>query len=478
MNTPNIIMIVTDQQRVDSVGAYGSKVCKTPNMDRVAAEGMRFDRAYTPTGLCSPVRCSLLSGVYPHAHKVLTNVSLHPIRECLQPDQDRLDAGLQQAGYRMGYVGKWHVNDDKGPIEFGYDDYVSLGDYMNWRRAENLPIPDAFRTYRVQVADRDPVDVEQSRPMWLASHARDLISKYHAEKSKFFLRLDFHGPHFPNVVPEPYFSMYPPDLIPPWPNASDDLKDKPAVHAIKRKHWETDKYTWENWKYLVSAYYGEISLIDDAVGTVLAQLDELGISDNTLIIWTTDHGDTIGAHGICNKDYTMYEEIYRVPMLVRWPGVVREGSVCDQFVMHFLDIFATLRDVVGAGPATPSHGYSLVPILKGDVPSDWRTDAYCEFHGSHMGLYSMRLLRDERYAYVYHPNDEDELYDMAEDPWQLKNLAREPEQYAAVLDRMKRKMVARMAETDDHIHNEWTAWWLTEDEQLASEAPGRSKKAW
>ena len=477
MTAPNVLLVVTDQQRKDSVGAYGSLICQTPNMDRIAGEGMRFDRAYTPTGLCSPVRCTLLSGVFPHAHNVLTNVTLHPIRESLAPEHDRLGAGFRERGYRLGYAGKWHVSDTQGPLEFGYDDYFSLGDYMEWRKAEGHPIPEAFTDYRTQVADRDPLPAELSRPHWLADRAKDMIGDYSAEGKPFFVRLDFHGPHFPNVVPEPFFSMYPPEDIPPWPNAFDDLADKPAVHTIKKKHWHTDQFEWSDWQRLISAYFGEITLIDDAVGKVLDRLDELGLAENTLVIWTTDHGDTIGAHGICNKDYTMYEEIYNVPMLARWPGVVEPGTTSDAFSLHFLDIFATLREVSGAGQVTPCHGRSLVPILKGETPGTWRADAFCEFHGSHMGLYSMRLLRTERWAYVYQPNDIDELYDMETDPAQMKNLAQSPE-HADVLARLKRRMVEWMDETEDHIHNEWTVLWLTEDEHLAMEAPGRRTKKW
>lgn len=446
-------------------------------MDRLAEQGMRFERAYTPTGLCSPVRSSLLSGLYPHGHQVLTNVMLHPVKRSLQPDEDRLTPALKSAGYKLGYVGKWHVSDELGPLEFGFDDYVSLGDYFDWRSAQELPIEDQFFEYVTHVCARDPVEVSESRPAWLSSRATDLVDKYAAQENPFFIRLDFHGPHFPNVIPEPFYSMYKPEDIEPWPNAFDDLANKPAVHSIKKKHYGTDSYAWSDWQKLLAAYFGEISLIDDSIGQVLDHIETKGISENTLIIVTSDHGDTIGAHGICNKDYTMYEEIYNVPLIAKWPKYIAPSSVSDTYVMHFIDIFATLLDLVGDDPSD-SHGVSMLPILQGDEKHDGRKDAFCEFHGSHMGLYSMRLLRTDRYAYVYQPNDIDELYDMQNDPWQMKNLAREPEKYGDVLSDLKRRMVEWMAETNDHIHNEWTVRWLTEDEALAREAPGRRNKSW
>jgi arylsulfatase A-like enzyme len=477
MSRPNILVIVTDQQRVDSVGAYGSTVCRTPNMDKVAKAGMRFDKAFTPTGLCSPVRCSLLSGVYPHEHRVLTNVGLHPVRAQLEPADDRMSAALKSAGYRMGYVGKWHVS-KIDPPGFGYEDYVSLGDYMTWRQDQGLAVPDAFNDYLTQRAVRDEAPADKSRPAFLADNAIRLIDKHHAGDDPFFLRLDFHGPHFPNVVPEPYFSMYDPADIPQWPNNADTLQGKPSVQSIKQKHWRTENLPWADWAKLISAYYGEITMIDDQVGRVLDHLTALGLDDDTLVIWTSDHGDTIGAHGICNKDYTMYEEIYRVPMLMRWPGVIPQGSTCDAFVHHFLDICGTVMEIAGAERPDVFHGRSLLSQMKGaPPPDDWPDSAYCEFHGSHMGLYSMRLLTTDDWAYIYHTNDIDELYDRKEDPWQMVNLA-ESKDHADVLDMLKRKMVGWMADTNDHLHNEWTVDWLTKDPELIAQAPGRRRTKW
>jgi arylsulfatase A-like enzyme len=478
MRPPNILLVVTDQQRLDTVGAYGSTICRTPAMDRLAAEGMVFDRAYTPCGLCSPVRCSLLSGVYPHSHKVLTNVALHPIRESLAPAADRLTPVLKAAGYRQGCVGKWHVSKTDGPQAFGFDDHVSLADYMTWRREAGIPVPPEMEDYSLQRAARDSAPAEQARPAWLAARAGELLERYAAEPERpFLLRLDFHGPHLPNVVPEPYWSMYPPDSIPPWPNAFDPLDGKPAVQRIKQRHWQTENMPWAEWQRLIAAYFGEISLIDAAVGQLIDKVDALGLKDDTLVVWTTDHGDTIGAHGICNKDYTMYEEIYHVPLIVRWPRVVAPGSRTGAVVHHFLDLFATLRDVAGTGVPEDCHGRSLVPLLQGDTPEGWPEEAFCEFHGSHMGLYSVRLLRTSRHAYVYHTNDIDELYDHEVDPHQLVNLAERPEAREILRD-LKHRMVAWMAATDDHLHNEWTVLWLTGDAELAQEAPGRRRSRW
>ena len=154
--------------------------------------------------------------------------------------------------------------------------------------------------------------------------------------------------------------MYPAETIPPWPNAADPLDTKPAVQRIKKRHYGTDKMTWADWQPFVSAYFGEVSLIDSQAGRVIEHLRKNGLLENTVIVWSTDHGDTIGAHGICNKDYTMYHEIYRVPLIVRWPGVTRPGSSSSNFVHHFMDLCATFLDIVGQPvPATLQGGVSF-----------------------------------------------------------------------------------------------------------------------
>lgn len=476
---PNFVVFITDQQRRDTIGAYGSPICRTPTIDWIAANGMRFDRAYTPTGLCSPVRSSLMSGVYPHKHRVFDNVSLHPISHSLSSKDDKLAHGLKASGYRLGFVGKWHVSETETPLDFGFEDYHSLGDYMTWRKSLGIPTPDTYWAYRTQSCERDPCGVETSRPAWICNRAIELIDKYAGDGAEpFFIRLDFHGPHYPNVVPEPFYSMYPPESIPPWPNADDSLDDKPAVQRIKKRHYGTDKMSWADWQPFVSAYFGEVSLIDSQAGRVIEHLKQKGLLENTVIVWSTDHGDTIGAHGICNKDYTMYDEIYRVPLIVRWPGVTRPGSVSKNFVHHFMDLCATFLDIAGQPMPSTMQGRSLVPILRGDPIGEWPTEAYCEFHGSHMGMYSMRLLADERFSYIYHTNDIDEFYDHETDPHEMRNLAEAPGPHQQVLSDMKRRMVSWMEATGDHLHNEWTVAWLTGDEKLALRAPGRRRTKW
>jgi arylsulfatase A-like enzyme len=477
MDKPNILMIVTDQQRRDTIGAYGSQIAQTPAVDGLAQKGMTFDSAFTPCGLCSPTRSSLLTGVYPHTHEVLTNVHLHPVRTQLEPAADILASSLRGAGYRLGYVGKWHVNSHKDPADFGFEQYVSLGDYSTYRRQLGVPFPPESNNYLLPTAGVDPIPVENCRAAFLADNAIRMMGEFSRDKEHpFFIRLDFHGPHPPMVIPEPYASMYDPRSIPPHPNFDDPLTGKPAVQRIKRKHWGTEHMSWADWQPLIARYYGEVSLIDAQVARVLQKLEQIGQQDNTVVIYLSDHGDTMGAHKIWNKDYTMYDEIYRVPLIVRWPGVIKPGSRCDTYVHHCLDLAPTLLEVAGAEVPDGLDGRTLVPLLRGQKQERPR-EAFCEFHGCHMGLYTIRMLQTDRFKYIFHVNDVDELYDHENDPYELHNVAEDPN-YASDLRELKHRMVDWMARTKDHLYNEWIVHWLTGDVQLASKAPGRMNTPW
>lgn len=237
---PNILLIVTDQQRRDTIGAYGSTLCKTPHVDRLAPEGVVFDHAFTPCGLCSPVRSSLFTGVYPHTHQTLTNIELHPVRNQITPGDDVLARGLLGAGYQLGYVGKWHVNRDLSPLDFGFHRYVSLGDYTAHRkRRTGQDLHREVHNYLYPTSAADTVTPEESRQAFLADKTIEMIEDFtggsNGSNRPFFVRMDFHGPHPPMVVPEPYASTYPPEVIPPFANFSDPLENKPAVQATKRR---------------------------------------------------------------------------------------------------------------------------------------------------------------------------------------------------------------------------------------------------
>ncbi|MEZ4679452.1 MAG: sulfatase-like hydrolase/transferase [Caldilineaceae bacterium] len=279
------------------------------------------------------------------------------------------------------------------------------------------------------------------------------------QEQPFFLRWDPSEPHLPNVVPEPYASMYPPAMIPPWPNFVDELAGKPYIHRQQRRTWGIDDWTWAEWAPIVGRYLGEITLLDSQIGRVLATLEELGLAENTLVIYSADHGDLCGSHGMIDKHYVMYEELVRVPLIIRWPSQVAGGQTVDAFVSSEIDLAATICDCAACAIPTTFAGQSTLPLISNrqSHAADWspRQDIFTTYYGNQFGLYSQRMVRDEQWKYVWNATAEDELYDTIADPGELQNLATKPEWQSERL-RLRQRIVRWMQETNDQLLNYWT----------------------
>ena len=196
---------------------------------------------------------------------------------------------------------------------------------------------------------------------------------------------------------------------------------------------------------------------------VMKGLHDLGLDDETLVIFTADHGDACGGHGMIDKHYEMYEDVTHVPLLLRWPGVIEPGRRCDDFVIHALDLAATLPSLAGVGFA--SEGRSLAPLMRGQTPPDWRRYAFSTHNGAQFGAYTMRMIRDKRYKYVWNPTDTDELYDLQSDPWEVDNRIASAD-CAEVLARLRQALAAELQAHGDKLVNNWTLRQLAEGRKL------------
>ncbi len=461
MSTPNILLVYTDQHRYDCIGAHGHPLLRTPHLDRLASEGVSFAHAFCPAPVCVPSRNSLLFGQWPTEHLAIANPDTEAprsAREGLPTFSER----LRECGYHLAHVGKSQVHPTRTPLDYSFHEHVSDREYGPWRAAQGLPPRPHKNGFFGEV---DPgIAPDESRLGWGASQTIRILEERAGSGEPFFVRWNTSEPHLPNIVPEPYYSMYPPEAIAPWPSYPDPLVGKPYIQAQQRRSWGLQDWTWEDWAPFVSRYLGEVSLLDAQVGRVLAALDRLGLAENTVVVYTPDHGDMCGGHGMIDKHYVMYDDVTRVPLLIRWPGRALAGHRSEAFVCNALDLAVTFCEVAGAPVPDTFRGASLLPLLAGDETSG-RQDIMSAYHGNQFGLYSTRMMRNRQFKYVWNATAEDELYDLAADPGELHNLATGPG-HAEVLAQLRRRLLQWMEDTRDPLVNLWVRAQLSEGRKV------------
>ena len=457
---PNILLIFLDQQRYDTMAHHGHPTVATPTLDRLAGEGVDFARAYSCCGLCSPARASVMTGLYPHSHGLLTNT--HDFQTLTSfPSHLRTFAHrLVDAGYRTGYVGKIHLaTPEVHPAAYGFRDFHRpYNVYLKERgltRGEVVDtiIPPAHKGR--EFAGVYDGALESFNEYWRCEEAIRLLEQYAGRAEPFFLRCDFPGPHLPFNIPEPYASMYDPASVPEPPEFRDDFEGKPYIHRRMVERWSTQDLDWDWWQPVVARYWGFVTLLDMLTGRILGRLRDLGLEDNTAVFFTTDHGDTCGSRRMFDKGYCMYEELYHIPFVARWLGHWQGGATCDRFV-HNHDLMPTFLDLAGVPIPDGLSTRSLVPLLEGRPPEDWRTDAFAEFNGMQWGLYSQRMVVTERHKLVFNCADVDELYDLDTDPYELVNQIDNPA-YHDVKREMYLRLFRNMQSTGDPFYRDlWT----------------------
>ena len=451
MNSPRgIILIQSDQHRYDCMAHTGHPLVKTPNLDRLAKEGLSFNNAFCTSPMCVPTRTSQLCGQWTQQHGTLANFDCESPK-FLSREKIVFPYSLKQKNISLDFVGRWHVHPDLLPTDFGFDSFVSYRDYHNYRKkigVEPYPIENGF------FGNIDPyISPEQSRPHWLTDLFIEKLRNRVNNNKPFYINLDLHEPHLPNIVPEPYNSMYPPEKIKPWGNFSDELENKPFIQKQQLRTWEVENWTWNDWAPIIGRYLGDISLLDKQIGRIFDELDSLGVADDILIIYTADHGDMCGSHRMVDKHFVMYDEVVHVPLIMRWPKVIKPNSVHSGFVSNAIDLAATFCDVMNAEIPKSFSGISLKPVIFGEnYPA--RNDIFCCYNGNQFGQYSQRMVRNNKWKYVWNATSIDELYDLENDKFELNNLAQNLN-YKKILAEMRLRLWEWMKQTDDRLQNFW-----------------------
>ena len=354
-------MIMTDQHRLSACGAYGPTPCQTPHIDALARRGTLFRQAYCPTAICSPARASFLTGMLPHRHGVTANIGdLGCNQQHIADDPRLLSRRLEAAGVECGYTGKWHLCAERNKRTRYQADYImslpttlgfvghdfaghgggGFGDpiFKQYLAENNL-------SYEVDTVDaafgheagiwQGPL--ESTVPYFLAEHSMSLMDRFQADNKPWFIWHNNWGPHEPYFVPQAYYDRYRDLEIPPWPDFSWDANSVMGPH---RRWLVTEDHGWDFWQQLLRYYYAFASCIDDQIGRMVAHLERTGQLENTIIIMTADHGESLGSHGgLANKGVQAFEETIKVPLVIAGP--VQQGAVCDELVSN-MDLHETI----------------------------------------------------------------------------------------------------------------------------------------
>ena len=464
MSRQNVLLILTDQHRYDIVGANGSAICRSPSLDRFAQSGVNFTNAYSVCGLCTPARASIYTGLLPHRHGLTRNsMAGDPIPMRIPENVPTLAERLDTVGVRSHFVGKWHAG-ERLPTQAGFTgmDVSGYGvikehpDYLRYLAERGLAKPEvqpvgAGWSHRLTLAGKMTGPVEASIPYYLAERAIEFLREQKDGSEQFFLALNFWGPHAPYLLCEPYASMYDPGDIPPWPNFDDTFENKPPIYRRYRDAFIGEgnpKRTWEECAEWAALYFGFATQIDEQIGRVLDAMDETGLANDTAALFSCDHGDLTGCHGgMHDKCGALVQEVYHIPLMGRLPGGACNIR-CDAHVSN-MDLSKTVLDLAGYGTPDELDGRSLAPFLRGETPEDWPDHVVGEFFGHHYA-YEARYVVHAGCKYVFHPSATDELYDLANDPWEMKNLIGDPNR-ADVLRACRRRLIEWAKRTHDEL---------------------------
>lgn len=469
---PNILFIMADDHAYQAISAYGSNRNQTPNIDRIAKEGMRFDRCFVTNSICGPSRAVILTGKYSHLNGFATN------NDRFNGEQQHVAKLLQGAGYQTAVVGKWHLVSN--PTGFDYWHILQgQGPYYN---------PAMLTPNGVVKHEGYTTDI-------ITDRALEWLEKQRDPSKPFYLMYQHKAPHrqwqpaprhldkYKDVkIPEPatLFDNYEGRTAPARENqmsiakhlSQDDLKLTtpngltPEQKAVFTKAYEAenkalqeanltgdDRTRW-NYQRYAKDYLRCIDAVDENVGRILDYLDKSGLAENTIVIYTSDQGWYLGEHGWYDKRW-MYEESFRTPLLVRWPGKTKPGSVSDKMVMN-LDFAETFLDAAGVAIPADMQGKSIAPILAGQNPADWRKAVYYHYYEfpqphhvhPHFGI------RTDRYKLIhFYTINEWELFDLEKDPNELSSKYMDPAYESVVTDLKMQLEELRKAYKDDGAVN-------------------------
>ncbi|WP_047047704.1 sulfatase-like hydrolase/transferase [Vibrio mexicanus] len=471
----NLAIFLMDQTRADMLGTYGHKVVETPNMDALANEGMRFDNAFCASSVCTPSRTSLFTGKMPSNHGVMCNSDKEGDKCDVPLEDDNLISSLPD--HQHLYIGKWHIGHKRLPREYGYighnfDGYAYPGSgvyqglafdsnplngnrYLDWLTEKGFALPKVSDTTfgnnpNLQIQEFYGLleaPAEASIPYFLVDEAISHIQQCIENNQRFTLWMNFWGPHTPCIIPEPYYSMYKPEQVTLDASFYQPLEGKPEHYTNIAKMWGVWSLPEQDWKQIICKYWGYITLIDHALGKLIDFLKDNNLYDDLFTVVSADHGDAMGAHRMIEKGEFMFDQTYKVPLVVKDPHSTKKGATSDELV-YLHDVTATFADIGQNQIPESFDGASLLPILRG-LPFEPRHGILAQQSG-HFTPFPQRMWRTKDHKLVFNASGKSELYHIAQDPDEMVNHIDNPD-YADIKSRLIDELYQEMQRYQDPL---------------------------
>ncbi|MBT5169646.1 MAG: sulfatase [Opitutales bacterium] len=463
---PNILFIVADDLTADALGTYGNEVCQTPNIDRLAREGVQFDRAYCQYPVCGASRASFMSGLYPETTGFLGNIKALGSYKVVNLDfaeHPSIGGFLRRNGYVSARVSKIYHMGVPGGIEAGEPG----GDEPDsWDRAYDVWSPETsspgvFSNLSPKLSHWGSGFVKIAVPDELASTQADEVTAtqvigilenraLHRNKTNFlkageplFLAVGLIRPHVPLVAPERLMNLYNSDNVKLPEVPKGDLEDVPVPNRMKA-NFTNHKMTAAQAQEAKAAYYACVTYMDEQVGRILDALDRLEMTDNTVVVFISDHGWLLGEHDSWQKS-NLFDPACRVPLIVRAPGFEKNAGKTVMAAAELIDLYPTFADLAGLGDEAPSilQGHSLVPLLEKPNRKDWVRGSSYTVLGNKKAVHNS--IRSGQYRYSLYKGGEEELYDHQNDPDEFTNQANNPE-YGPVIGNLRGMIQNRISD--------------------------------
>jgi arylsulfatase A-like enzyme len=455
----NILLIYVEQFQHD-VASFAGGPAATPNLEKLAGQAVNFRTACTTTALCSPARAALFTGRLGHRTSLEDNCyGWHSPVIGLDLKQTTIIEWTRKKGYFTGYFGKWHLGAD-GPIRRGVDRYTASG-FERPRRPGKTEKPDFSLTKPYYEKGRTfaekpgfyrtvPGDYESTHTAQVARAGAGFLEEAGKSDRPFFLGLSFLAVHPPYDVPKPYSEMYDWQRVELPGNVHDRFERKPAYQAdVMWPFHDTGHMSDDDWRRSIAFYRGFVTMLDQGLGQVLDALKANGLAENTLVVVLADHGDMNGAHNRYDKGPYAYDEVMRIPLLVRWPGAAARQITRH---VHSMDLNQTIVEWAGLEPdAANVDSRSLRPLIEhGD--SGWVTpdEAFHRYEWYNGLWFGIRAIRTPEFKYCFNPGGADELYDLRKDPGELVNLIDTPG-VRSVQGGLEDRLLAYLEKTADHL---------------------------